>query len=821
MAKKIAKAPVEWVDGKIVLGAPPANPLKGKGNQRLTKEEVGWAITESLFDWFYKNLEDRHKTSGRKFHDPDDLGDMLREDPNFNNNYHAISPEAKALLKDKLEFWEERAKENKKLKREQKKQEMEGGDFETPPEWVGEKIVLLKPAESPNKKYYWKPNFDGENYKAVLWFRDHLPNTHQGQITDPNNGYPAKTMSTEAGELWFKHKGFWLAQYYIPIKEKEAQKKELVSVGQETLKTASAKAGVSLKELNQKLERLSTLAKGEDLDLAIRMVSDFDDVWLFESLLAGSTIDKDGYLVPGKPLKMFKAHAEFFGILALVNAPESTNLHASLNKIKLQYFKINDPVLEMLDLYGKHIVKKCPTLRGTGNLNFGGLKSLSAGTAEALSMHIGGLSLNELTSLSDDAAKPLGMHYGYLSLNGLTNLSNAGAESLSRHDGGLYLDGLKTLNNATAEALSKHEGELHLGGLKNLSDAAAKALGKHKGELSLGGLASLGDSPGHIALAEKFASQKGELGLSSLKSLSDGAAEALSKYDGELGLGGLKSLSDGAAEALSKHKGDLDCSYLESLSDSPGHVALAKKLASQKGELNLWRLKSLGDAAAKALSMYKKDLRIDDLVSLNDSPGHIALAGKLASQKRELDLGGLKNLSVAAAEALSKHKGELSLWGLKSLSDTVAKSLSKHKGPLNLQGLESLSSAVAEALSKHEGDLDLMHLNSLSDFPGHVALAGKLARQKGDLRLYYLKSLSDSAAEALSKREGKLDLHGLKSLSDAAAEALSKLEGDLNLDGLKSLSDAGAQALAKKKGGKHKMSLPSEIQKQVDKYKKK
>jgi len=35
------------------------------------------------------------------------------------------------------------------------------------------------------------------------------------------------------------------------------------------------------------------------------------------------------------------------------------------------------------------------------------------------------------------------------------------------------------------------------------------------------------------------------------------------------------------------------------------------------------------------------------------------------------------------------------------------------------------------------------------------------------------------------------------------------------------LSDAGAQALAKKKDGKRKLFLPSEIQKQVDKYKKK
>ena len=245
MAKKIAKAPVEWVDGKIVLGAPPANPLKGNGNQRLTKEDLNEMVTGTLFDWFYKHLEDRHKTCLSTYPD----NSLIKS--------YWISPEASKLLKDKLEFWEPIAREDGKLKREQKKQEMEGGDFETPAEWVEEKIVLPKPAESPNKKYFWKPNFDGENYKAVLWFRDHLPNTHQGQITDPNNGYPAKTMSTEAGELWFKHKGFWVAQYFIPIKEKEAQKKEMLSVGQETLKNASAKAGVSLKELNQKLERLS------------------------------------------------------------------------------------------------------------------------------------------------------------------------------------------------------------------------------------------------------------------------------------------------------------------------------------------------------------------------------------------------------------------------------------------------------------------------------------------------------------------------------------------------------------------------------------
>jgi hypothetical protein len=51
---------------------------------------------------------------------------------------------------------------------------------------------------------------------------------------------------------------------------------------------------------------------------------------------------------------------------------------------------------------------------------------------------------------------------------------------------------------------------------------------------------------------------------------------------------------------------------LESLSDSPGHIALAKKFASQKGYLNLWKLKSLGDAAAEALSKHKGDWYLRD-----------------------------------------------------------------------------------------------------------------------------------------------------------------------------------------------------------------
>jgi hypothetical protein len=87
--------------------------------------------------------------------------------------------------------------------------------------------------------------------------------------------------------------------------------------------------------------------------------------------------------------------------------------------------------------------------------------------------------------------------------------------------------------------------------------------------------------------------------------------------------------------------------------------------------LNLYDLKSLSDAAAEALSKHKGYLNLAGLESLSDTPGHIALAKKLASQKDELWLNELTSLSAAAAKALSKHEGELKLRG--SLKQKVEK----------------------------------------------------------------------------------------------------------------------------------------------------
>ena len=211
----------------------------------------------------------------------------------------------------------------------------------------------------------------------------------------------------------------------------------------------------------------------------------------------------------------------------------------------------------------------------------------------------------------------------------------------------------------------------------------------------------------------------------------------------------LTSLSDGVAEALSKHEGDLRLYYLTSLSGSHGHIALAGKLASNKCQLHLEGLTSLSDGAAKALIKYKGHLGFNKLANLSDGA-----AEALSKHEGSLSLDGLKSLSDTIAKSLSKHEGRLSFGGLTSLSDSNAEILSKHRGELSFFDLTSLSDAAAEALSKHKRGLNLRYLKSLSDSPGHIALAKKFASQKGYLYLWKLKSLGDAAAEALSKHKG-------------------------------------------------------------------
>ena len=159
----------------------------------------------------------------------------------------------------------------------------------------------------------------------------------------------------------------------------------------------------------------------------------------------------------------------------------------------------------------------------------------------------------------------------------------------------------KILTKQIAERFLKDEDSVDLQRFTSIEDAAAQALAQHRG---------------------------GDLDLDGLTSLSDAAAQALAQYEGTLSLNGLKKLSDAAAQALARHKGDyINLEGLTSLSDSPGHVALARKLAQRKGRLYLWGLTSLSDVAAKALTEHDGHIHFSDLQEISDQ-GLLALAGK-------------------------------------------------------------------------------------------------------------------------------------------------------------------------------------------------
>ena len=395
-----------------------------------------------------------------------------------------------------------------------------------------------------------------------------------------------------------------------------------------------------------------------------------------------------------------------------------------------------------------------------GDLSLDAITSISDNAAVALAMYQGDLSLDAVTSISDNAADVLIKHKGELSLNGLTTLSTEVAKTLAKQQGNLSLNAITNLSDNAASALAMHQGGLHLGGLTNLSDNAASALAMHQGDLHLGGLTNLSDSPGHIRLAEKLAKSSGFLYLRNLSELSLAAADALVKHKGGyLSLTGLTTLSDNAAATLAMYQGGLDLG-LTHLNDSPGHIKLAEKLA--KGYpgpgIGLHNLSELNDAVAQLLVNYKGNLQLDGLTTLSDN----------------------------AAATLAKHQFHLSLDGLTILNDSpghigLAEKLGKGaKYDLRLS-LKYLGDIAAEALVDNNNEGVDLHLNGLANLSDKAATA--LAKHQGrSLRLDGLTSLSDKAAEALAKHQGSLHIRGLGNLSDKAAEALVKHQGDLYLN---------------------------------------
>ena len=185
--------------------------------------------------------------------------------------------------------------------------------------------------------------------------------------------------------------------------------------------------------------------------------------------------------------------------------------------------------------------------------------------------------------------------------------------------------------------------------------------------------------------------------------------------------------------------------------------------------------------AAKALSLYQGDLKLDGLIKLS------------AEAAKELTRHGDNHEEEDQPSGFT-----LSLNGLTEMPDEVAVSLSDYKSSLELNGLVGISSAAAHALSTREWMIGLS-MTGLTQISTEVAES--LSKCERLLALDGLTEISYDVAQFLSKQKFMLCLDGLTQISDEVAEALSHHDGDLYLNGITSLSDAVAESLSKHRGG--------------------
>jgi hypothetical protein len=169
-----------------------------------------------------------------------------------------------------------------------------------------------------------------------------------------------------------------------------------------------------------------------------------------------------------------------------------------------------------------------------------------------------------------------------------------------------------------------------------------------------------------------------------------------------------EELSVDQAEALVECHRPICLDYVKSL--SPG---VAQALGKCRYELRLPSLNTITENTACWLSGAPM-LLLTGLQRVN-----ARVTGHLKNAPLWLDLGGLPDLSVAAARELAKTKAWLSLRGLKQLSPELAQALAAHEGAgLSLRGVASITTEVAEILAHHRGAT--LRLSSLRNAPDHI-----------------------------------------------------------------------------------------------------
>jgi hypothetical protein len=630
----VAALPKEWTGGRIVIKKPPATALKGRGAERVQAGDIrdsrGRPIPKKVFDWFVKKLDAAHKVSVR-----------------IDDSYDApkvphVSPEAAQLLRENAATWASLAEAERDDARAREQESLDSlAKIAAPKEFQDGKVVLAKPKKPVAEAHCWKPDFEGEVYQAVLHYYSYLPPDHVGSITDPK-GYPAKAMSPEAAQLYRDHRRFWEAKHAESKAQSKSAKATRKKVAEAITEKAAASAGISRADLEAKLDRLAGLVEKDKLQMVADMLAAFGDAWLYEALLAGSAVEPDGTLKPGKILKRFKKRADLILVLAVAAMPDGLSLDPSLRRDTAMKIAVNLDAMDIVADISSRLPNLMPRLNG----------------------------LHELEELSPPVA-----------------------ELIAKAASDVWLK-IKKLSAGEAASLAKLQAKMDLGDLEAIDSDVAAALARHEGTLELG----IKELPGGIATC--LAEHRGHLSFPNLVAISKTAVAALEKHVGILGLGSDARLDTDVAQHLARHAGPV--SLPDVLQIDP---QVAEALAEQRHGLQLRGIKELPSGLCgvrlceRLVAFPSEDLCLFDLVSLSAD-----CASALAVFKGPLDLA-VKTWSEESLIAIAQHQGKLKI-NPSSISDKVAAALSQRGPSTSLTiSITSLSDEAAASLRSYQGEL--------------------------------------------------------------------------------------------------------------------
>lgn len=258
------------------------------------------------------------------------------------------------------------------------------------------------------------------------------------------------------------------------------------------------------------------------------------------------------------------------------------------------------------------------------SFSFPRLPMLDAETARELVRIDRGLSLSGLTSLDAETARTLAHSRAWNGdLSSVTTIDFATARALGEFKNGVRLSGLKALDAATVRMLTMSPAwNGDLSGVAAIDAATANALAEFKGRGSL----RLGLTKFDAATARAFAGFKGSaLGLQSLATLDAAAVTVVAQYPFQVVLPSDLQRRFFAENPLTPETAAawaiLSHGQLAGITafDSPDSVAVARVLASTKGQLVLPNLKRISPKTLAAL-LDKEDIVIPRIETLEIIP---------------------------------------------------------------------------------------------------------------------------------------------------------------------------------------------------------